>query len=761
MYAHGGSSIHKVLEEYYNGATADIDKLKELFNQQWTSHKLDETKLKLKKDIYWLMILNGVQLNIPVTTTELKIYFNDALGYIDAVDTNNDIIRDWKSSTRSKINEVEYTEQLKYYSWLYYRKFERLPKKAVVHYLKYSGKKGELSIIPTMDDIKWAEEWNAKTRERMDFYIANPNKLPLFNRKYFFCPYKHLWGGEHEQQKSINFNVHVYGSYIKLEGDITALLETQLLKKFSYELKNSFWIKKHNPAMNTTINFWNSRSKHIPIGFYHGFLKTLNDYIEFMKKKKGINGTLNIVEHREFCDKKIGLPDKLQSGIILRDYQELAIESFLNDKIGTLELATGAGKTEVAIEVIRTLDYKTIFFVDKIELLNQTITRMENNLGIKVGKIGQGEKEFKDISVATIQTVIKILSPTTRLTSFKNNIKRSFANKIMRKELGEKVDTIDKETKEVYLEECIRTYQFTTEDLNLIKEKEKEIVKDYNYMVEYLRDIRVAVFDEAHKTAMKSFITVSKYLTGSEYRLGITATAYRDDGNDMGIASVCGNIINSVTAADLIEQGHLCKPEVYFIKDYLEKDIVKQLEDECKTGLINETANYPKYYDRFIVNGTERNNIIRKVAERFKNDKVLIVVKLIEHGEFLKTVIPNSEYLHGSTPKKEREQIFNDFKTGSLNILISTISIFAEGIDIPQLKVVINASANAGSVKTVQVLGRSIRNAEGKSKAIFIDFFDVPRFFTLSSLARKRALIKEKHYIKNITFQEFMEDDSI
>jgi len=48
MYAHGGSSIHKVLEEYYNGATADIDKLKELFNQQWTSHKLDETKLKLK-----------------------------------------------------------------------------------------------------------------------------------------------------------------------------------------------------------------------------------------------------------------------------------------------------------------------------------------------------------------------------------------------------------------------------------------------------------------------------------------------------------------------------------------------------------------------------------------------------------------------------------------------------------------------------------------------------------------------------------------
>ena len=51
---------------------------------------------------------------------------------------------------------------------LYYRKMEKLPKKATVHYLKYAGSKGELIINPTMEDVEEMETWNADTRKKMD-----------------------------------------------------------------------------------------------------------------------------------------------------------------------------------------------------------------------------------------------------------------------------------------------------------------------------------------------------------------------------------------------------------------------------------------------------------------------------------------------------------------------------------------------------------------------------------------------------------------
>ena len=98
--------------------------------------------------------------------------------------------------------------------------------------------------------------------------------------------------------------------------------------------------------------------------------------------------------------------------------------------------------------------------------------------------------------------------------------------------------------------------------------------------------------------------------------------------------------------------------------------------------------------------------------------------------------------------------MFNDFVSGKFNVLISTISIFAEGIDIPSLNIIINASGNRGDVKTVQVLGRVLRKLEGKQLARYFDFNDDYKFFRVASLARRRIMNKEGHTVDIIDYEK-------
>jgi len=665
-YAIAGNVLHKTIEHYYKTGKS-IQELKVSFEEEWLRKKLDKSFLNPKKDTYWLMVINAVNLNLILTSNELKMFYPDAVGYLDGVNTNDDLICDWKSSTRRPENEEEYTTQLLYYSMLYKRKFDRLPKKATVYYLKYSGSKGELSITPTEDDIKGIEKWHNDIREQIN-KIRESQEMPSRCKNCFmFCGFKNHCG---DNENVLKYNLVITGNYINVEGLVTPLLEKGFNKKFSYELKDAYWIKKNNPYANTIVNFWNNKKQIIPLAFKDGVVKTLTDYGEYTKKPIAID----INDMRVFNDTKIDMPDKL-IGKELRDYQTEAVEEFMRKKISLLQIGTGGGKTEILIECIRRLCYKTLFVVDKIELLRQTKKRIEDSLGIEVGQIGGGKEDIKHVTVATIQTLNK-----------RGNL--------------------------------------------------------YN---DYLKSIRFGILDECHKVAATSYRKLSNKLLNTEYRAGVSATAKRDDGNDMMITSVCGYKCFNLSSSELVKRGWLVKPKIIFVKKYIDKEETKELEKKSKKGLINESDDYPSLYEELIVNNKKRNELIKKITKDNKDKKILILVKLIKHGNLLCGILEGSRYLHGSTNKDEREEMFKEFSTGKLNVLISTISIFAEGIDIPALDMVINASANAGDIKTIQVLGRVLRKMEGKENAYYYDFQDEGRFFSRASHSRIKSLIDEGH----------------
>ncbi|MFW5890804.1 MAG: RecB family exonuclease [bacterium] len=305
-HMNAGSVLHTVLEQFYLGNLKFLEDVKTLFDLEWKKYKLENTDLN--KDEFWLMIINGMNVNVPINKTELNLKFDNITSYLDAVDTNEHKIYDWKSSKRAPYNEEDYLQQLKVYCWLYYRQFNIIPKEASVFYLRYSGSKGILSFKPTLKDIEETKEWYEKILSKMQYYVDNPDKLPLFNYNYDWSPFKHLWGTENDMLK---YKLYLISSWIKVEGPMSPILNNQLKKKFSYKLKNAHFIKKaledkykkelakgnknaKKPFFDGMIKYWNSEKQILPIGFLNGLKKTLYDYGEFKGKQTDKRLLINV-----------------------------------------------------------------------------------------------------------------------------------------------------------------------------------------------------------------------------------------------------------------------------------------------------------------------------------------------------------------------------------------------------------------------------------------------------------------------------------
>jgi len=104
------------------------------------------------------------------------------------------------------------------------------------------------------------------------------------------------------------------------------------------------------------------------------------------------------------------------TNIPLRDYQSAAIKSAFSNMWpaqsgqqtwwprGVISMATGGGKTRVAAAMIQMLDVPTIFIVHRKDLMYQTV-EVFRGFGIDAGCVGDGLRDVRKVTVATIQTL--------------------------------------------------------------------------------------------------------------------------------------------------------------------------------------------------------------------------------------------------------------------------------------------------------------------------------------------------------------------
>jgi superfamily II DNA or RNA helicase len=189
-----------------------------------------------------------------------------------------------------------------------------------------------------------------------------------------------------------------------------------------------------------------------------------------------------------------------------------------------------------------------------------------------------------------------------------------------------------------------------------------------------------------------------------------TATPTREDGNTLKMIAAIGDIKKVSDIKELIKRGILAKPEIRILK-----------------APITRETGFKKYADAYraqVVTNMDRHFLVAATAQKLVRDgyTVLITVEQIKHGKSLEALIQGSKFIHGKTPKDEREKELKMFEQGKRTTIISTL--LSEGSDIPTLGAIVIASGGKSQAAQMQKVGRALRTTADKKTAIIVDIVD-------------------------------------
>lgn len=259
------------------------------------------------------------------------------------------------------------------------------------------------------------------------------------------------------------------------------------------------------------------------------------------------------------------------------------------------------------------------------------------------------------------------------------------------------------------------------------------IKKDPEYALEFFAQYDFLIVDEAHRVSSKSFNTIAKYCVNAEYRLGLTATPFmKTQEEDMLLEGAISQYQLEVTPKQLIDLGILAQPYFFYIP--VEGEIYKTEWDEI--------------YHNGIVEYEPRNEAVIKIAlERAaKNDKILIVVLHLNHGEILYNKLKDTNcrtsWVNGSDKTSVRRKVLNEISNDKIDCIIAT-NIFDEGIDITSINCVILAAGTKSAPALFQRAGRSMRR-KANNKCLIIDFIDYQHKILLNHSVKRYENIKNK-----------------
>ena len=246
------------------------------------------------------------------------------------------------------------------------------------------------------------------------------------------------------------------------------------------------------------------------------------------------------------------------------------------------------------------------------------------------------------------------------------------------------------------------------------------------------RDFDCIIIDECHHTSSKTYQDFLKR-TKAKVVFGFSATPDTNEVDWLKIKQFCGGIITEINAQELMEHNVITYPEINFIP-------IKQFN----------TLDWPSANDQCIIHNEERNLKIVELCE--KSDKpVLVLIRNIEHGEILNSLIPDSVFLSGRDDTKFRDETLKKFGSKEIPVLIGTYQVLGEGISVNAIRTLIICMGGKSDVVSTQALGRVLRKEEGKEKATVYEFFDIGNKYT-----EKHSLQRAKIY-KQVGFPIHME----
>lgn len=131
-----------------------------------------------------------------------------------------------------------------------------------------------------------------------------------------------------------------------------------------------------------------------------------------------------------------------------------------------------------------------------------------------------------------------------------------------------------------------------------------------------------------------------------------------------------------------------------------------------------------EFSEESVVTAYQYNNIRANIigALDYHRDRrhVLVFVPSVEEAEAIASFYPESAAVSGTTPKKERKRIIDEFRSGKIRVAINC-QILSTGFDYPEIDMLITGFSTASMAKYYQVLGRAVRIHPNKKDCIVVE----------------------------------------
>ena len=215
------------------------------------------------------------------------------------------------------------------------------------------------------------------------------------------------------------------------------------------------------------------------------------------------------------------------------------------------------------------------------------------------------------------------------------------------------------------------------------------------------RDWGLIIYDEVHLLPAPMFRFTADLQ--ARRRLGLTATLVREDGREGDVFSLIGPKRYDAPWKDIEAQGWIAPAECVEVR-------VTLTDAERMSYATSEPD------ERYKAAATVRTKmpVVRALIDRHPQEQILVIAAYLDQLDALAADL-DVPVIEGRTTTKERERLFDAFRSGELRILaVSKVANFS--IDLPEAAVAVQVSGTFGSrQEEAQRLGRVLRpKADGR-----------------------------------------------
>jgi len=220
------------------------------------------------------------------------------------------------------------------------------------------------------------------------------------------------------------------------------------------------------------------------------------------------------------------------------------------------------------------------------------------------------------------------------------------------------------------------------------------------------------VVDECHHSVSPSY---RRHIDAHDGPiLGLTATPYRLDGR--GLGEVFTDIVAPVTPSDLIASGVLVEPRYYALPGAPAAELagIKRRAGDYALDQVAAVVDKPR------VVGCA----VREYRSRVNGSRAVAFCVNVAHAEHVAAAFRDAgtpaAVLTGTMPTAERDRVLADLAAGTLRV-VSSCMVLTEGWDLPALETAIILRPTTSLNLHLQMIGRIMRAAPGKTGAVVHD----------------------------------------